>query len=352
MTDNNKFKKKLSNDYVKKYNKMFETICGNNKLPSILPAVDRIIVIGDIHGDFKELINCLKIGNLVDNDMKWIGGNTVVVQVGDQIDSCRPNINNNCHKEYIDGDLAEDIQILEFMTDLHKEATKYGGAVYSLVGNHEIMNCNNDFRYVSYKNILDFSDKNFENSEDKFKNGLENRKKVFSPGNKYANFMGCTRKIALIIGSNLFVHAGIVDKIAQNYDIDDLNMILSLFLFNELNNPEYINDVFENYEISPLWTRIFGFQPKDISRNECMKLLKPLEKAYNVGRIFVGHTPQIEVGLNSICDGKIHFADNGVSRAFKPFDNNSKNNIKSDGRVAQVIEIIDDGIPRVLKHNE
>ena len=54
----------------------------------ILPEADRIIVIGDLHGDWIQTIESLKIANLIDNDNNWIGGNTIVVQIGDQIDRC------------------------------------------------------------------------------------------------------------------------------------------------------------------------------------------------------------------------------------------------------------------------
>ena len=71
---------------------------------------------------------------------RWSGGNTIVVQLGDQIDNLRNNP---------DYDEPSDIKILKFMTDLHNQAQKEKkGAVYSLLGNHEIMNTK-DLRYVS-----------------------------------------------------------------------------------------------------------------------------------------------------------------------------------------------------------
>lgn len=221
----------LDKKYISKFNNLWNNKCKKYpKLPSVLPAARRIIVIGDIHGDLNELKECLDIAGCVNRNGQWIGGDTIIVQCGDQIDSCRSTETMNCHMERQPDDKAEDIKILKYLTNLHKEAQKHSGAVYSLIGNHEMMN-ENDLRYVSYENIVSFADPDAHN---KFISGLENRKKEFSPGNKMAEFLACTRQMALVIGSNLFVHAGLVDKIAKKYSIEDLNMILSLYLFDEL----------------------------------------------------------------------------------------------------------------------
>ena len=62
----------------------------------------------------------------------------------------------------------------------------------------------------------------------------EDRITKFSPGNEIANFLACTREMAIVIGSNLFVHAGILPSIVNRYNVDDLNNILSLYLLDEL----------------------------------------------------------------------------------------------------------------------
>lgn len=333
----------IDEKYINKFNTLWNDKCKKYpKLPSVLPATHRIIVIGDIHGDFNELIRCLKIPGLVNEANNWTGNDTVVVQCGDQIDSCRSDNNTNCHLERQPNDKAEDIKILKYLTNLHKQATKQGGAVYSLIGNHEMMN-SNDLRYVSYDNIVSFSSKDANN---KFISGLENRKKDFTPGNKLANFLACTRLMALVIGSNLFVHAGIVEEISKKYSIEDLNMILSLYLFNELDNQEYITDIFERPNISPLWTRVFGLANKNMNKEKCAKLMDPLLKSYNVGKIYVGHTPQVLDGISGMCPGddnnnRINLVDYGGSKAFDLFD--SKGDKKSESRKAQVLEILDDG---------
>jgi hypothetical protein len=323
-------------DYLNKFNKIYEQKCSNNFLPSVLPAVKRIIVIGDIHGDMDKLLKCLRIPNLIDNNNNWIGGETVVVQVGDQIDSCRfKGSKSNCNQPNHSAlDEAEDIKILYYLTELHNQASKEGGAVYSLMGNHEFMNVDGDMRFVSHSNIREFD--NYNHNGKIINDGLEGRKLAFKPGNKIANFLACTRRMGLIIGNNLFVHAGIVPEMRGKYNIDDMNKLLSLFLLNELEQPEIFRDLFMNGNISPMWTRKFGF--KNI--NNCDELSTTL-KYYKVGKMFVGHTPQFKEGINSQCDNQIWRTDIGMSRAF---------DISNMIRDVQVLEILKDGeIINILK---
>ena len=342
--------------YVDKFNNIWKQKCSEyDMLPNILPPVNRIIVIGDIHGDIKVLLDCLKIAKVIHQNVKWcknnhliewIGGDTVIVQVGDQIDSCRYDGLNTCNDPTnYEFDEPHDINILYFMTALHKKAAAKGGAVYSLMGNHELMNVRGDLSYVSHSNIQYFTNliPNVNISS-----GIEKRKYVFAPGNTIANFLACTRNIALIIGDNLFVHAGIIPTIINKYKVDDLNMLLKLFLFNELKDVNNFNDIFTSKK-SPMWTREFGTQKKNAC---CDRLMTPLKEIYKVGKIFVGHTPQINTGITSTCNGRIWQTDVGMPAAFNKFDPvhiNSNGERKQESRHAQVLEILKNGTITILK---
>lgn len=345
-------------DLRKIYKLQYQEKC--SKYPDIskkdvLPAVKRIIVIGDLHGDWDETIKSLKIGKVINDKLEWIGGKTVVVQIGDQIDRCREL---PCNRP-IGNDENSDIKILEFFTKLHSQALEKGGAIYSVIGNHELMNATGRMEYVSYKNYMGFeSDSNnkkfLKNMPKELKN-MDARKWAFKPGNPIAEFLACTRKLALIIGNNLFVHAGIVPQIAKKYpNIGDLNKLLSLYLWDKLDNPELYQDIFgpdiikgqtmiggpsnrDYYRMSPLWNRQYGNaedEPK-----ACKILLGPVKKIYKVNKMYVGHTPQIDKGINSICDDSLTFVDVGVSKAF---------DVIGKERTAQVLEILNDGEPKIL----
>ena len=336
----------------KEWQKIYKEKCKNFKeYPSVLPAVDRIIVIGDLHGDWDMCIKSLRVAKVINNNNKWIGGDTVVVQVGDQIDRCRFS-GISCHLEQATkNDEPHDLKILNFFTNLHQEAQVEGGAVYSIIGNHELMNVNKDMRYVSFKNVKDFENYKKPNGEI-ISDGMEARKWAFSPGNPIADFLGCTRQLSLIIGSNLFVHAGVIPKIAEKYGVEDMNQIMSLFLWDKLNNKMDYQDLLDSSDYSPLWNRVFG--NKNHSNETCNNLLNPLKEIYKVDRMFIGHTPQVKTGITNSCNGRLWLTDYGASKAFNEFDTYYiENNVRSKVREAQVLEILNDGVEiNVLKSKE
>ena len=337
-------------------------------LPSVLPAVERIIVLGDVHGDMKMLKKSLKLAKLIDEDNEWIGKDTVVVQVGDQIDRCRYAGVDCSKKEATQHDEGNDWAILKFMTELNAKAHKSGGAVYSLVGNHELMNVNSDMRYVSYEGFKEFD--NWKPPETYIMpdglNGEKKREWAFKPGNYIADFLACTRQMSLMIGSNLFVHAGILPKIAKKYSIENLNKLLALYLWDELKkeDKEEHKNIWSGTKISPLWIRDFGkmgmekekspekFKKKEDER--CKELIEPIQDIYKVDKIYIGHTPLMKNGISSICNDKIWLTDYGASKAFDKFDeqiisqsagSESSDDITKlrDVRKAHVLEILNDG---------
>jgi hypothetical protein len=349
-----KFKEKW-NERCSKYN--------ISEQPSVLPPVRRIIVLGDIHGDLKMMKQLLKVGGVIDDNNMWTKGknkDTIVVQVGDQIDRCRFNGILCKEEKATDNDEGNDWVILQYLTDLHNQAQKAGGAVYSLLGNHELMNVNGDFRYVSYAGFKEFQDYRKPNG-DSFPTGdytqldgttlpygAEAREWAFKPGNPISDFLACTRLMAITIGSNLFVHAGILPKIAKKYSVKNLNQLMSLYLWDTLkDDKDKYNDVFNTSSISPLWNRVYGKIKLDdnIKLNEedknntikhCSRLLDPLQEIYKVNKIFVGHTPLLDHGIGSACKGRVWLTDFGASAAFDKFN-------RSEVRQAQVLEILKDG---------
>lgn len=354
LTGSGNIKEDFSNTgekFPKKYLIDWKKDCGkfsDQPLPNILPAVEKIIVIGDLHGDWKMTIDALKLGKVIDDDLNWIGGETIVVQVGDQIDRCR-GYNYKCSdKRATVNDEASDIKILKLFSELNKKAQKEGGAVYSLLGNHELMNVLGDLRYVSYEGLKEFE--NYEIDGKKIKNGEEARRKAFERGGEIANFLACTRQSALIIGSNLFVHGGIMPELAEKYQIKDINTLIRKWLLNKIGSDEELNKIIKSSDYSPFWFRLFGQMPKDLkdSNDYCQMSVDPVLDIYHVNNIIVGHTPQSFTsndGINSTCDKKIWRVDVGMSDAFTIKNDDTY----SDNRVVQILQIKNDKEFSVIK---
>ena len=275
-------------------------------LPSVLLPVKRIIAIGDIHGDYKATIMALKKAKLIDSKKKWIGGDTVVVQLGDQLDL-------GGRGELVKDEDSE-FKIMNLFDKLHKQAKKQGGAVYSLIGNHELMNVLGDFTYTSELGIKHFGSR-------------KQRHDYFQAGGKIAIKMAKRRTVVLRIGDWIFVHGGITSKIATNYKLVEINTIMRNYLMGnkKLGSTKAFKQLFLNTN-SLLWTRKYSED-----RVDCKELQNTL-KILGAKHMVVGHTPQNNI--NSKCKGAIWRVDTGMSQAF--------GQRKGADRI-QVLEILNNG---------
>jgi hypothetical protein len=354
-----------------KYSNDFSDFCkGYTELPDTLTRRDRIIAIGDVHGDLNLTIRNLIIAKVIevcnkgrntlevryeDNTVeyyRWIGRDTVVVQVGDQVDRCRPiGDGTRCvkDKEATIDDEHSDIKILDLFTELNKLARKKKGMVISLLGNHELMNYQGNMNYVSYKGINndDFQGKNAKYKKDDgtyFSNGIDGRRFAFSE--KINKKLACTRQSAVIVGSFIFVHGGIVPELAKKYKISEINTLIRKWLLKKIDddNPD-IDTLINTPHESPFWTRFFGHLPPGLpfTDSRCEDALTQIFKIWSEERdglkgLVIGHTPQIDKGINKTCGKSVWRVDIGASKAFDVFDK-----IKNSGRKPSVLEILDDG---------
>lgn len=94
-------------------------------------GVGRIVAIGDLHGDYAQYRKVLRDAGLINSRGKWDGGNAHLVQTGDVTDRG-----------------PDSIAIIDHLEDLKQQARRKGGAVHTLIGNHEAMNSYGDLRYV------------------------------------------------------------------------------------------------------------------------------------------------------------------------------------------------------------
>ena len=397
----NKYKEEFINNEFKTYCKDYTYV------PFIFPAVKKIVVFGDIHGDYKLAVNLLvlsKVAEIIKEEddennslssddnkskykkskiyrMKWIGNKTHVVQVGDQIDRCRVYGNLTCElPETTLHDEDSDVKILKLFTDLHEQAVKVGGAVISLLGNHEINNSMGILTYVSEKGLRNFKDYKDPNNENiKFNSGYDGRLYAFKPGNEYGMMMGCTRVPAVIIGSNLFAHAGLVNELIKNVkDKDSDSAIFKLnynskyyknkmFYFKDREDFENVNIVIKKWlmglvkentitdiisskyhQKSMFWNRILGMLKTKLPYEDakCKDNIDEILKIFKVNNIIIGHTPQsMQDGLfiNATCGDKVWRVDTASSSAFDRFDETYvASGVRLETRKFQYLVIEDD----------
>ncbi len=329
----------------------FKNICPSYKyVPTVLPPAKRIIAIGDLHGDFNLTVESLRIAGVINKDLHWIGGDTIVVQVGDQIDRCRP-INNSCSDHNEEDDESNDIEILKLFTRLNEEA---GTHVIALWGNHELMNTLGDLSYVSKKGLEQFNDyKDPENPDKKFASGAEARKYAFAPGHEYGKFLGCTRNAAVIIGGFLFAHAGIIKEFVEQTGIKNRNDLVKMntdvrkWLLGLISR-DNVDKIVKSSSYSIFWNRILGNIPPNMSNTHplCEKFIgDDVLELFHIKSMVIGHTPQFYLnkqGINKTCGNKILRVDIGGSHAFNKFDKeyDKNNQHRTQSREAQVLEII------------
>lgn len=262
-----------------------------------IPAVARMIIIGDIHGDWVALKSALKVAGITNHHNDWLGGDTHVVQVGDLIDR---GVRGGSGDEKSEG------RILRHLVDLKKKAQTNGGDIHLLLGNHELMNISGDFRYVSPMGFSDFDGK---------------RQEAFKPGGHVSKSLACNANTVVQIGSWVFSHAGITSRVSKQYSPDQVNMHVREYLLGNsvMDRDHPIMDTF--------WHR-------DYSHEGTCPLVKEALSHWKAHNMAIGHTVQSE-GINSICDQTLWKVDVGMSDAF--------GKCTKGGNCIEVLEILDDG---------
>jgi len=234
------------------------------------PVAERVVAIGDVHGDLSATRRALRGAGLIDDGDRWIGGEAVLVQTGDVLDR---------------GD--DELEIFELLAALALEANAARGRVIVLNGNHELMNAAGDFRYVTKGGYEDFAD--------------VGRAAAFAPGGPWAKRLAAYPLIA-VVGDSVFVHGGL--EASQAREIEVLNRSTQCWLLGDGPGPRSVLAA----DDSPVWTRRYGGESP--ACGELTAVLGALEAK----RLVVGHTPQRRI--NSACDERLWRIDVGMAAAY------------------------------------
>jgi len=248
---------------------------------------DRIIVIGDVHGDIKRFKEVLIKSEIINGNLEWIAEppNTIVIQLGDQIDSLNRLTNENW-------EVLSDFEMIYFTEHLNDLAKIKGGSVISLIGNHELMNIIGDFSYVSPQNRN------------------ENRIDLFKSKTGSLGLILAKRPLIVKIKDLIFCHAKLELNhlellMKRNKDIFYLNHIWKNYMENGRIAIED-KEIFDKIIIGNggiLWNRNVN------NKMETDEMFKKIGARF----MFLGHTALEQI---TIVDNQIFYCDTGLSRAF------------------------------------
>lgn len=254
------------------------------------PLPGRLIAIGDLHGDASATRAALRLGGAIDASGRWIGGDLSVVQTGDVLDR---------------GD--EERTILDLLEQLTAAAQSAGGQLVALNGNHEVMNVQGDFRYVTPGGAAAFAGVRPRSPHARAAPPqFEERAAAFLPGGAYALQLA-RRDVVAVVGDTLFVHGGVLPEHVR-YGIERINQETREWMrAGDRRAPESVAS-----DSAPIWVREYSLDP--VAPSSCDKLAEVLQ-ALNVQRMVVGHTVQ-NAGISSACDGRVWRIDVGLSRYY------------------------------------
>lgn len=141
------FYQKQVDRYYNTYDEVFNQYCKKCMYtPDIIHVKpnQKVYCLGDIHGDFDVLFSCLVEAGLVSEQTgKWIGGSSILIQLGDMLDGTRDQAGNTSRFQN-DAQLNSGVpyegesKIVNYLKYLHLEAIEHGGMVVTCFGNHDI----------------------------------------------------------------------------------------------------------------------------------------------------------------------------------------------------------------------
>jgi hypothetical protein len=253
-------------------------------------GVERVVAVGDVHGDYAAFVSVLRAAGIIDAKDKWIAGKTHLVQTGDILDRG-----------------AGSRKAMDLLMSLEKQADKAGGHVHALIGNHEAMNLYGDLRYTTPEEFAAFKTgqsaeiraafweqetKSLPTPPDEAARrkweaehplGWFEHRMEFGPKGKYGKWIR-SHPAVVKINDSLYMHGGISPRFV-GMSLDEINKAVA----GELNDFARLNDksAAVTAEDGPLWYRGLSqdsgaAEPEHVSR---------VLAAFGVNRIVVAHTP-------------------------------------------------------------
>lgn len=233
-------------------------------------GVERIVAVGDVHGDCDQFVKVLRAAQVVNEKNDWVAGKTHLVQIGDVLDRG-----------------PDSRKAMDLLMKLQDQAAKVGGVVHPLIGNHEAMVLLGDWRYVHPGEVKAFG-------------GVEEFRKAMSAEGKYGRWIR-THNTAIKINDLLFVHAGITPLLAR-LSLEEMNNAIR----EELRKADASG--MANSAVGPLWDRTLALDDEE----EVARQLDTVLKKYGARRMVIGHSVSAE-GVAARAGGRLIRIDVGLA---------------------------------------
>lgn len=318
--------------------------------------VDRIVAIGDVHGAYDALVATLQEADVIDSDLNWSGGKTHLVSTGDLLDRG-----------------PKSRAAMDLFIRLEKQASRAGGRVHLLLGNHEVMNLTGDLRYVSDEEYAAFLDdesseerelwyRHFRRSKpvdsdeaalswefnQKAPPGYFGHRRAFRQDGYYGKWL-LQKPFVVVVNETAFVHGGLPAFVAENglegvnqglkKDLNDYVVMRSKLAdaqaispidrFGDLRMtiPEKLNSGGFAYEFVKMARSVFDLGNSDLHSSigptwyrgtvSCNQLIEGDSlnlalHAIGASRVVMGHTVTITKRVQQRMNGRVIEIDTGM----------------------------------------
>ena len=289
--------------------------------PCDITTTERVVAVGDVHGAYDRFVAMLRGAGLIDGRQRWTGGRARLVQTGDVLDRG-----------------PDSRKVIDLLRKLENEASRAGGRVHALLGNHEFMRIVGDWRYVSAGEFKafqtgesaalrdrvhelnagladkraraekrDFNEREYRAQFMKdFPLGYFDMQLAFGKDGDYGKWVR-SRIAAVRINGVLFMHGGVSDMVA-NLGCEGLNAEVQRNLAAIPVPPEQLTSLLSSREDGPLWYRGMASEPEASFE----PMLDSILKRFNVRAVVIGHTPVATGQITGRFNGRVVLIDTGM----------------------------------------
>ena len=237
--------------------------------------------------------------DLVDGEGSWNGGQRHVVFIGDLNDRG-----------------PDSVAVMDLVMDLEIQALATGGSVTALVGNHEMLAADGDYRFVRAVEVLALERFWYGDS-----NGLH---AVFRGNSPWSRWMR-SRPTLVKFDSTLFVHAA-VDRWALQMDPDVINTLVSGWMAHFQGMAEAPDEstfwLTTEQDEGPLWSHRYRVDLATKSAMESEKaMVSSVLSHLGTARVVAGHVITRAMGCDiayphPVFGDAVAVIDTGISSAF------------------------------------